>query len=80
MKIHSVTIDQRHGSAYIHIDAPKEKASKRQVNLGDAVILDIGENGKLIGVEILHPDLTSLLFQEDAIRALEKAHVPVKVA
>lgn len=80
MKLHSVSIDRGSGTAYVRFATPKTGRSKRQINLHDAVILDIGSHGELIAVEILHPDLTAMLLGADSIHALEAASVPVEVA
>lgn len=79
MKIHKIEIDQAVGSAYIYVDPPKPGASVRQVNIVDAFILDIGKNGNVIGVEILHPEITAMLMAKASMEELEKAHIPVTV-
>lgn len=60
MKIHAIKIDEKLGSAYIYITPSKAGASARQVNIADAIIFDIGKNGSVIGVEILHPKITEM--------------------
>lgn len=80
MRIHQITVDRQHGSAYVYFEPLKKGASKRQINLDDAVILDIGSRGEVIGLEILNPALTQMLLGTDTMRALEKAHIPVDVA
>jgi uncharacterized protein YuzE len=77
MKIHAIEIDSKVGSAYIYIEPPKPGASVRQVNLSDAIILDIGKNGTVIGVEILHPEITAMLMAKASMEELEKEHIPV---
>lgn len=79
MKIHAIEIDPKVGSAYIYIEPPKPGASVRQVNIADAIILDIGKKGNVIGVEILHPEITAMLMAEASQAEFQKAHIPVKV-
>ncbi len=77
--VHKIEVDRKVGSAYIYIDPPKPGASVRQVNIGDAIILDIGKNGNVIGVEILHPEITEMLIAKTSMEELEKAHIPVSI-
>lgn len=79
MRIHKIDIDRSVGSAYIYIQPPKAGASVRQVNISDAIILDIGKNGDVIGVEILHPEITAMLMAKASQDEFHKAHIPVKV-
>ncbi|HLF95043.1 MAG TPA: DUF2283 domain-containing protein [Planctomycetota bacterium] len=77
--IHSVDIDSKTGSSYVYFEPPQEGAAKRQVNIGDSVILDLGKDGRLVGMEILDPSLTAPLNIQDILRAFAEAHVPVSV-
>ena len=75
--IHKVVLDRKARSAYVHLSVPKKGASHRQVNLEDAVIVDIGVDGDIIGIEILHVGLLQLFFNPKALAKLEEAKIPV---
>ncbi len=79
MKIHGIEVDAKAGSAYVYTEPPKPGASVRQVNIADAIILDIGKKGSVIGLEILHPEITAILMTKAVREELEKAHIPVTI-
>jgi len=78
MKIHAIEIDEKIGSAYVYLEPPRPSSSVRQVNISNAIILDIGKNGNILGIEILHPVITKMLMTTDSRAELKKAHIPVK--
>ena len=78
-RIHEVEISSRGPSAYLYFEPPAAEASAKQINLGDAMILDFASDGRLIGMEILLPEVAARFQDAEARRALEAQQIPVTV-
>lgn len=51
------TYDEQADALYVLLAPEPEAAIKETVELGDRLHIDIGPDGKLVGVEILYPTL-----------------------
>lgn len=78
-RIHAIEIDPKAGSAYVYFEAPTPGASTRQVNVGDAIIFDMGSDGRLVGIEILDPHLAAQFTGKQAADALQKSMIPLRL-
>lgn len=80
MNVHKIEIDAKAGSAYVYVERPTPGGAARQVNVGDALVLDFAKDGTLVGIEVLHPDITAMLMEERTLEQFRSARIPVSVA
>lgn len=77
-RVHSIDIDAKSGSVYLHFERPRKGISAKQVNIGDSIIFDLGKDGRLVGIEILDPRLAEQFARKAARQALRSSRVSVR--
>lgn len=70
--IHSISIDE-FGTAIIFFEPPTEGLSARQIEIvPDSIIVDLADDGRIVGVEILDPKIVEQSFSSSIANFLKK--------
>lgn len=77
-RVHAIDIDGKASTTYIYFEKPRRGASVKQINIGDAVIFDVGADGRLIGIELLDPRLARQFAAGPSRRAFRASKIPVR--
>lgn len=78
-QVYRIDVDREAESAYIYFESPQPGVSVHQINVGNSVIFDIGSDGRLVGLEILDPELAARFSSRTAMDQFEASNIPVKL-
>ena len=75
--IRKITVDREVGASYIYLEKMGKGSSKRQVALG-SLVLDFGEDGSLLGIEVLDSRASTDLKDKKLRQRLKESGIPVE--
>ena len=74
-QIYGITVDE-FKTAYISFEPSMPGISKRQIHVvKDSIIVDLGDDGRIVGVEILDPEIVENLFSPTVGKLFETYNI-----
>lgn len=78
MKVKSIEFDKGSESAYVYFEKIGPGDAVEQVVFPGGMIFDLGDDGRLLGIEILNPSITKDLSTRKMALELERFEIPFR--